>query len=225
MKTPKLVMMKAKDLIPYELNSKKHPPEQVAKIAQSIRRFGFDVPIVVDRHNVIIKGHGRQLGAMEIDPEYMVPVLVRDDLTPEQVKAARAADNRVALSDIDPDILRKELAEIQDIDLLDGIFDGKELDFLDADLGTVNDGAFVNDMDSTLADQKADLERRSEEAAAKRISLAKAFGFKDVPGNGQLVLTNLMAIAETKTGLTGGDALVKFLEARVLPSLQTELVA
>lgn len=211
---PKLEMRKAKDLIPYELNSKKHPPEQVTKIAVAIARFGFDVPIVVDKHGVIIKGHGRRLGAMENDPEMLVPVLVRDDLNPEQVKAARMSDNRVALSDIDPDQLRAEMAELSDMELLDGIFDAKELDFLDADLGMVNSDAFITDMDATVAAQKKDLDKRIDEAAAARVPVAKAFGFKDIPGAGQLTLTRFMALAEADTGLIGGDALVSFIQSK-----------
>ncbi|HHP0317040.1 phage tail protein (plasmid) [Acinetobacter baumannii] len=79
------------DVKPYELNAKIHSEEQVAKIAESIARFGWDQPIVVDKNGVIIKGHGRRLAAIKLGL-IEVPVLVRDDLNEEQVKAARLAD-------------------------------------------------------------------------------------------------------------------------------------
>jgi hypothetical protein len=207
MKTPKLEMRPVKDLIPYELNSKKHEKDQVKKIVESIKRFGWDVPIVVDKHGIIIKGHGRRLAAIELGLD-KVPVLVRDDLSDDQVKAARVADNRVAISDIDPEMLKAELAAI-DMDLT-GIFDAKELEFLDADLGAINPGAFVDDMDKVVAEQRADIETRIETAAASKVSLARAFGFKDISAAGQIAITNLMAKAEAATGLKNDEALVAF---------------
>jgi ParB-like chromosome segregation protein Spo0J len=208
-KPPKIQLWATSNLIPYDLNAKKHDGAQVAKIAKAIQLHGWDVPIVVDRHGVIIKGHGRRLAALDLGLE-KVPVIVRDDLTPDQVKAARLADNRVAISDIDPELLRQALAEIEED--LSGIFDSKELEFLDADLGTINEGAFITDMDATLADQKADLEQRTEHAAQARVPLAKAFGFRDVTGEQQLSITNLMAKAQAHTGKKDADALLTYLQ-------------
>jgi ParB-like chromosome segregation protein Spo0J len=50
-----------KDLVPYSKNAKKHPSEQVKRIAKSIKEFGFRQPIVIDKDNVVIIGHGRLL--------------------------------------------------------------------------------------------------------------------------------------------------------------------
>lgn len=80
---------------PYEKNARKHPTKQVEHLAKLIREHGFDQPIVVDKHGVIIKGHGRLLAAQHLKLQ-AVPVIVRDDLTPAQVSAARIADNKVA---------------------------------------------------------------------------------------------------------------------------------
>lgn len=197
-------------LIPYELNVKKHDADQVAKIAKSISRFGFNGVITVDRHGVIITGHGRHLAAMELGLEE-VPVMVRADLTPEQVRALRLADNRVGLGDVDNEKLREELATLG-IDDLEGIFDAKELDFMGFDLGAVNVDVFVTDMNATVADQKADLDQRIAGANAARVAVHKAFGFKDVPAGGQLVITQFMALAEAHTQLQGGEALVQFMK-------------
>lgn len=53
--------VKVKDIVPYEKNAKKHPREQIDRIAESIRQFGFRQNLVVDRNNVVIIGHGRLL--------------------------------------------------------------------------------------------------------------------------------------------------------------------
>lgn len=92
-------------IIPYDKNAKLH---HVEWIAQSISEFSIDQPIVVDGQGVIIKGHGRlkaakQLGLTEF------PVVVRTDLTPEQIRLARIADNRSAEGGWDSALLGDEL--------------------------------------------------------------------------------------------------------------------
>lgn len=196
------------NLIPYELNAKKHEKDQVTRIAEEIRRHGFDQPIVVDKDGVIIKGHGRRLAAISLGME-KVPVLVRHDLTPDQVKAARLGDNRVAISDIDPDLLRASLAEIEED--LTGVFDAKELDFMDADLGTMNPGAFIEDMGAAVAEQKTAIAEKTEAAALARIPLAKAFGFKDILAADLQIINETMARAEAVTGQKGDRALIDYL--------------
>ena len=95
-------------LIPYVNNAKSHPQSQIDRIAASIVEFGFTVPVVVDGKGVLIAGHGRLLAARKLCL-VGVPVSVRDDLTPAQVKALRLADNRLAESSWDNDALRLEL--------------------------------------------------------------------------------------------------------------------
>lgn len=205
----KVALWPVGDITPYELNAKKHEKDQVKRIAEAIRRHGWDVPIVVDRHGVIIKGHGRRLAALELGLE-KVPVIVREDLSPDEVKAARLADNRVAIGDYDTDMLRAEIASIDES--LKGIFDDKELEFLVADLGTVDTGVFVDDMDGVLAEQKAELEAKSEAASKGRVTLTRAFGFKDIPAAAQIVITALMAKAEAATGLKNEEALIAWAQ-------------
>lgn len=97
-----------KKLKAYERNAKKHPPEQIEKLCKLIERHGFDVPIVVQPDGVIIKGHGRWLAARKLG--YVdVPVIIRDDLTPAQVREARLADNTVAETGWDLELLKQEL--------------------------------------------------------------------------------------------------------------------
>lgn len=61
MKEYKVLQIPVESLIPYEKNAKKHPAEQVRKIAESIKQFGFWQPIVVDKNNIVVIGHGRLL--------------------------------------------------------------------------------------------------------------------------------------------------------------------
>lgn len=104
---------------PYERNAKKHPAEQVEHIANSIREFGFKQPLVIDKDNVLVIGHGRLLAAQKIGMD-TVPCVRADDLTEEQIKALRLADNKTNESDWDTGLLDVELDDITDIDM--GLF-------------------------------------------------------------------------------------------------------
>jgi site-specific DNA-methyltransferase (adenine-specific) len=111
-----IINMKTGDLIPYE-NNPRNNDEAVEYVANSIREFGFKVPIVVDKDNVIVAGHTRLKAAQLLGLEE-VPVVVADDLTPEQVKAFRLADNKTGeLAEWDFDLLDLELDGIADIDM------------------------------------------------------------------------------------------------------------
>ena len=100
------------DLKPYPHNAKKHPAEQVEHIANSIREFGFQQPIVVDKDNVVVIGHGRLLAAKKLNMD-SVPCVRADDLTDEQIKALRLADNKTNESEWDFDLLDMELSDIE----------------------------------------------------------------------------------------------------------------
>jgi DNA modification methylase len=116
-------------IIPYALNSKKHPDNQIDKIAASMVEFGMDVPVVVDGDGVLIKGHGRRLAAIKLGLTHL-PVIIRTDLSPAQVKAARIADNRISQSDWDVEFLEAELRQLEEMrfDLELTGFDQSELD-------------------------------------------------------------------------------------------------
>lgn len=116
-----IIYMPTTALIPYNKNAKKHPAEQVRLIANSIKEFGFQQPIVVDKNNVVIIGHGRLLAAKRLRlPD--VPVVRAESLTEDQVRAFRLADNKVAESDWNEDFLKLELGEIN-LDMSDFGFD------------------------------------------------------------------------------------------------------
>lgn len=122
-----VVNLKIKDLKPYEKNPRKNDGA-VEYVANSIKEFGFKVPIVVDKDNVIVAGHTRYKAAKKLGLKE-VPAIVADDLTDEQVKAFRLADNKVAeQAEWDIDLLGEELSDILDIDMEDFGFSFSEED-------------------------------------------------------------------------------------------------
>jgi len=155
-------------LKPYALNAKIHTPDQINKIAESIKRFKWNTAIVAEADGTIIAGHGRRLAAIQLGHTH-VPVIVRDDLSQEEARALRLADNRVALSDIDARILQEEMASLDLGDLLEGIFDAKELDFMTADLSGVNDTPFVEDLDAEVREQAAETTKKLEATDAREV--------------------------------------------------------
>ena len=111
-----------KDIKPYEKNARNNK-NAVDKVTQSIKEFGFKVPIVLDKNNVIVCGHTRYEAAKKLKMA-AVPCVIADDLTENQIKAYRLADNKVAeFSTWDFDILKDELFAIDDIDMSDFGFD------------------------------------------------------------------------------------------------------
>lgn len=103
--------MRVSDIIPYENNPRKNDGA-VEAVANSIKEFGFKVPIIVDKENVIVAGHTR-LKAAELLGLETVPVIRADDLSDEQAQAFRLADNKTGeLAEWDNEKLREELSEL-----------------------------------------------------------------------------------------------------------------
>ena len=109
-----IVVKPIKELKPYKKNAKKHPKEQVKRIANSIKEFGFTQPVLIDKNNCVVAGHGRILGAKAAGLKE-VPTLCLDDLTEEQIKAYRLADNKLNESDWDFGLLDEELVELDSV--------------------------------------------------------------------------------------------------------------
>ena len=110
------------EIKPYE-NNPRHNDNAVDAVAASIREFGFKVPLVIDRDGVIVAGHTRLKAAKKLGLD-KVPCIIADDLTDEQVRAFRLADNKVGeLATWDLDTLKVELDNIGEIDLSDMGFD------------------------------------------------------------------------------------------------------
>jgi DNA modification methylase len=111
------------DLVPYD-NNPRHNEEAVEVVALSIKEFGFKVPIVIDKNNVIVTGPTRLKAALLLELE-MVPCIMADDLTEAQIKAFRLADNKTnEYATWDMDLLQMELDELNDLE-----FDMSGFDF------------------------------------------------------------------------------------------------
>ncbi len=101
------------EIKPYEKNPRKNE-KAVEAIANSIKQFGFKVPIIIDTNNVIVTGHTRLKAAEKLKLN-KVPCVRADDLTEKQIKAFRLADNKVSeIAEWDYDLLDEELASIGD---------------------------------------------------------------------------------------------------------------
>jgi DNA modification methylase len=127
----KIEWLSVETLIPYAKNARTHSDEQVAQIAGSIKEFGFNNPVLVDKDNSIIAGHGRLMAARKLGMD-KVPVVQLGHMTEAQRKAYVLADNKLALNaGWDTSMLSLELLELKDnIDLSLLGFDADELDAL-----------------------------------------------------------------------------------------------
>lgn len=128
----KVIKKKLTEIYEYPGNAKEHPPEQIEEIARSIKEYGFRTPMLLDKDNVIIEGHGRLKAALLLGLEE-VDVIVASDLSEAQVKALRIADNKVAESKYDREILKQEIIELEA--MMAGAFTGISEDELDEIFG------------------------------------------------------------------------------------------
>lgn len=117
----KTVPMKIDELLPYQRNQKDHPEEQVRNLANSLRRFGWRQPVVIDERNVIVIGHGRVLGAKMLGLTE-VPVVRADDLTEDEIRELRIVDNKTNESNWNQ-YLQEDVQELE--------FEGFEFDEMD----------------------------------------------------------------------------------------------
>lgn len=104
--------------------------EQVEQIANSIKEFGFTQPVIIDKNNCVVAGHGRILGAKKAGLK-QVPTVCLEDLTEEQIKAYRLVDNKLNESEWDYDLLDEELGilgESIDMDMSMFGFDESEIE-------------------------------------------------------------------------------------------------
>lgn len=115
------------ELKPYDKNPRKNDGA-VKFVAESIREFGFKVPIVIDRDGVIVCGHTRYKAAKKLKLQ-TVPCIVADDLSEQQIKAFRLADNKVAeQAEWDEDLLLEELGDLDGFNMDVFGFEGFDLD-------------------------------------------------------------------------------------------------
>ena len=169
---PNIELKKIGDLIPY-FNNPRHNDAAVDKVAESIKQFGFQNPIIVDRENVVIAGHTR-LKAAELLGLEEIPVIVAKSLTDEQARAYRLADNKTGeFSEWDINALDKEIAELNEIDL----------SLFGFDISEISPDSFGEEF--TLPDgEKSEMEQMTftlhctqAEVIREALKLAKEMGF------------------------------------------------
>lgn len=143
----KIIYKNVDELTPYS-NNPRNNEMAVEPVAKSIKEFGFKVPIIIDKDGEIVAGHTRLKAAKELKLEE-VPCIIANDLTQEQIKAFRLADNKVSeLADWDFELLEQEL-EMLDMSEID--FDMSEFGFNSDDLDeTFNVDASMNINDEGL---------------------------------------------------------------------------
>ena len=148
--TKEMKLINTDALVPYVNNARTHSDEQVMKLRSSLREFGFINPIIIDRDNNVLCGHGRLLAA-KAEGIKQVPCVYADNLTEAQKKAYILADNRMALdAGWDEDLLRVEIEALQGEDFDIGLtgFDETELANLFSDENEAKDDNF--DVDAEL---------------------------------------------------------------------------
>lgn len=199
---------------PYPLNNKIHSPKQVTSLARSIESQGLNDPITVDKEGVIIAGHGR-LEAVKILGWTHVPIRHLHMLTKEQADKLRIAANKTASTDYDWDALQREIIRLSQTgtDMTDIGFDEKELTMLAGDIGELDLGSVADDIAAEVESFEEETRESAKKAEGDEIPLVKAFGFNRLPIHGKRVVTKFMAHIESKTGLQGSEALMRFMEA------------
>lgn len=112
----KIEQVKPDELMPYAKNAKNHTPYQINQIASSIKEFGFNVPVLVDKEGTIVAGHGRVQAAIQLGME-TVPCVRIEHLTKTQLRAFAIADNKTQMiTSWDEELLALELQEIMEED-------------------------------------------------------------------------------------------------------------
>lgn len=210
-KSFKIQYLDPRTLIPYEKNAKKHDERQIKDLAAAITNRGFDQPITVDKHRVIITGHGRREAAL-LAGLTTVPVIVRDDLSESAVRAKRLEDNRLASIDYDAVRMQEELSDLlKDEDTEIYGFDDRELKVFIEDLTEkMADDTLIDDLNEEAVRQREEHKSIAEEVAGGRTRIIDILGFKDVPTSDAIIVGDLLAWMEEETGLLGEAAFLAY---------------
>ena len=154
----KLIELSIDEIIPYENNPRKND-NAVDKVAESIKEFGFKVPIIIDKDNIIIAGHTRYKAAKKLDIK-KVPVIITEDLTEEQVKAFRIMDNKsseFATWDYEALLVEMESLKLEDYNLELTGFDFNEIEGI---MDKYNPKDIEEDSDFNIEEQLESIEKK-----------------------------------------------------------------
>jgi ParB-like chromosome segregation protein Spo0J len=147
----KIEEIKLDDLKPYEKNPRNNE-NAVKYVEKSIKQFGFNVPLVIDKNNVIVCGHTRYLAAQNLNLD-TVPCIKKDNITEKQIKAFRIADNKIhEKSEWDLQMLKLEIDELKED------FNFEDFGFLDLEINDFFEEKKINskeiDLDNYLYENK-----------------------------------------------------------------------
>lgn len=163
-----IVTKRIEELKPYENNPRKNE-KAIEFVANSIKEFGFKVPLVIEKDGTIVTGHTRYQACKRLGIDE-VPCIVADDLTPKQIKAFRIADNKTNdMAEWDDDLLSIELKDIlDDIDMTDFGFGEFELSILTEDMEAEKYDEdlikeYSNNSDNFLVNKRAIITYKTEE--------------------------------------------------------------
>ena len=156
----KVEQIKIEEILPYDQNPRDNSAA-VEKVADSIKEFGWQQPIVVDEEKIILAGHTRHLAALSMGVKE-VPVLIAKGLTEAQKKAYRIVDNKTSeLAEWDKELLKSEFLALQELDFdlnltgfdLDEIarMSGEDLMQFDEELDEIDESLEFNDLDGANA--------------------------------------------------------------------------
>lgn len=153
------------EVLPYEKNPRKIHKEGIKAVKESIEKFGYNVPIVVDSNMVVVTGHSRLMACKELKME-KVSVIIAHHLTEKQAKEFRIADNRTSeLSKWDNELLVSELRDIGLGGEMDAFFKNGELNSLMGELdkaGMAVETPTQNDIDSAKEEREGAFEKNEE---------------------------------------------------------------
>lgn len=151
-------------IVPY-INNPRNNEEAIDKVASSIQEFGFKVPVIIDKNNVVVTGHTRLLASKKLGLKE-VPCVIANDLSEAQIKAFRIADNKVSeYSKWDKDLLRIELEGLEEMDFDLDLVNIDYSDFIGMDL-------YLDDIDFDDMGLEDDLEiERTEQGNSPLKSL------------------------------------------------------
>lgn len=191
-----IVQKRIDEIHPYERNPRRND-DAVKYVKRSIERFGFKVPIVIDRDGTIVAGHTRYKASLELGLE-TVPCVVADDLTDRQIKAFRLADNKTAeKSSWDFNILGEELGDLFDFDMSEFGFDVDVVspDEFGTDFGLPDDDEKnICQMTFTFSKEQAD----AVKSAMDSIDVSKVETFGNTNRNGNALYGVVMEWAELR---------------------------
>ena len=171
------------DIHPYERNPRKND-KAVEAVAESIRQYGFLVPLVISADHVIVTGHTRYKAAQKLGLA-AVPCVVADELTPEQIKAFRLVDNKVGeIAEWDVDLLPLELADLAADLSVFGFESVSDKDFGEEFTLDSGEKKPFQQISLTVHDRQAELILRAIKYVYEQKAVAETFGNENHNGNG-----------------------------------------